>query len=72
MQRLQNPAFQSKYLGDGLYACFDGYQIWLLACNGQEILEQVALEKDTLEQFLGYIEKIYHVKITVEKNQPTL
>jgi len=32
------------YLGDGLYASFDGYQVWLETSDGVSITNSVALE----------------------------
>lgn len=37
----------AEHLGDGLYARFDGYQIWLFASNGETKTEPVALERST-------------------------
>lgn len=37
----------SEHLGDGLYARFDGFQIWLFASNGETKTEPVALEAST-------------------------
>lgn len=48
-----------KYLGDGLYAGHDGYQIWLIAHNGMSSLDAVALEREVAESFLNYAIKIY-------------
>ena len=49
---------ESTYVGDGLYAHYDGYQIRLFSSNGVEILEQVFLEVRTLESFLSYVEQL--------------
>ena len=44
-----------QYLGDGVYALFDGYQIWLKVMrDGRE--ERIALEPEvflTLSEFAG-------------------
>lgn len=53
------------YLGDGVYASFDGYQIWL-AVNHHEN-KQVALEPGVLESFLAYVGRVYGLTITVTK-----
>ncbi len=68
MEKLKNPKFRSTYLGDGLYGAHDGYQFWLMACNGIEILDEVALESETLFQFLKYVEAISNVTIKVTAN----
>jgi hypothetical protein len=46
------------YLGDGLYAKFDGYQIELYASNGLEKTNRVFLDYATLENFIEFIKKI--------------
>jgi hypothetical protein len=40
------------YLGDGVYASFDGYQIWL-AVNSPDN-KAVALEPDVFDRLVGY------------------
>jgi hypothetical protein len=56
---------QDAYLGDGVYASFDGYQIWL-AVNHHEN-RQVALEPQVLMMLLAYAEDVYGLTITVTK-----
>ena len=56
---------KDAYLGDGVYASFDGYQIWL-AANHQEN-KVVALEPNVISMLIKYIEQIYQFKITVTK-----
>jgi hypothetical protein len=56
---------KDAYLGDGVYASFDGYQIWL-AANHQEN-KVVALEPNVISMLMKYIEQIYQLKITVKK-----
>lgn len=51
-----------KYLGDGLYGDFDGYQIILAANNGIIDTNVVYLEPSVLENFFHYIEYIEHLK----------
>jgi hypothetical protein len=51
------------YLGDGVYASFDGYQIWL-AVNHHEN-KQVAMEPTVLLSLLAYAERVYGLTITV-------
>ena len=45
------------YLGDGVYASFDGYQIWL-AVNHHEN-KQVALEPKVMEALLEYANRVF-------------
>lgn len=42
------------YLGDGVYASFDGYQIWLAVNNHNN--KVVVLEPDVIERLIDYIE----------------
>lgn len=45
------------YIGDGLYASFDGYSFWLRAQrDGGD--HEVALEPDVLAEFLAFIEAV--------------
>ncbi len=37
------------YLGDGVYASFDGYQVWIWTSNGLRLSERIALEPSVLE-----------------------
>ena len=46
----------STYLGDGVYASFDGYSVWL-AINHHEN-NVVALEPEVLTHLIQYIEKL--------------
>jgi hypothetical protein len=54
---------RDAYLGDGVYASFDGYQIWL-AVNHHEN-KQVAMEPTVLLSLLAYAERVYGLTITV-------
>lgn len=38
------------YLGDGVYAEFDGYQIWVWTSNGIEASPRIALEPAVIER----------------------
>jgi hypothetical protein len=46
------------YLGDGLYASFDGYQVELYASNGIEKTNSVFLEPWVLSAFLKYVAEL--------------
>lgn len=49
------------YLGDGLYADFDGYQIILSAndrVGGEYSTDRVALEPEVVSAFTRYIERL--------------
>ncbi len=43
------------YLGDGLYASFDGYQIRLYSSNGIRATNEVYLEPEVLARFEAYV-----------------
>jgi hypothetical protein len=54
---------QEEYLGDGLYAAWDGYQIWLCAndkCSGNTS-DVVALEPEVLGAFDRYVDRLDEV-----------
>lgn len=37
---------KAEYLGDAVYASFDGYQIWLYTTNGIYVTNKIALEPE--------------------------
>lgn len=43
---------EDRYLGDGVYASFDGYQIWLAANDHRNKI--VALEPSVMEALIQY------------------
>ena len=47
---------ESVYLGDGVYASYDGYSVWL-AVNHHEN-NVVALEEEVLARLFEYVEKL--------------
>ena len=48
---------QDVYLGDGVYASFDGWQIWLAANDHTN--KVVALEFQVMEQLIKYAKEVY-------------
>lgn len=56
------------YLGDGLYASYDGFSITLRAPRS-EGNHWVALEPAVLQALIHYVEQVRGVKITVEKKE---
>lgn len=52
------PQPEPVYLGDGLYADFDGFQIELYASNGMYKTNQVYLEPSVLTAFLNYVKRL--------------
>lgn len=47
----------ADYLGDGVYASFDGYQIWLTTQEGQRI----ALEPEVFGSLLRYEKRLHEL-----------
>lgn len=47
----------SVYIGDGVYASFDGYQIWLAANHHDN--KVVALEPKVMENLINYAAKVF-------------
>ena len=56
-----------SYLGDGVYASFDGFQIWLAANHHDN--KVVALEPGVLENLLLYMQDVFGLKITVKEQE---
>jgi hypothetical protein len=46
-----------EYLGDGVYASYDGYQIWL-DTRAQHPVNRIALDPDVLVAFTRYLERL--------------
>jgi len=61
---------EPRYLGDGVYAVFDGFQIWVKTQREIHSTESVALEPNVFAELLAYAESVWHIKITVTK-EPT-
>jgi hypothetical protein len=57
---------QKQYLGDDVYAMFDGYSINLLAQADEQITDIVSLQPEVLTAFLIYVEKL---KNFIEKSK---
>ena len=45
-----------EYLGDGVYASFDGFQIWLAANHHKNVV--IALEPSVFDALIAYREKL--------------
>lgn len=56
---------QDAYLGDGVYASFDGFQIWLAANHHEN--KVVALDPNVVVMLMRYVERVYDLKISVTK-----
>ncbi len=46
-----------RYLGDGVYASFDGYQVWL-DLRGQDSTTRIALEPIVLAALKQFVDEI--------------
>ena len=47
---------QRRYIGDGVYAGHDGYQIILETSDGISVTNRIALDDGTLDRFQKYLE----------------
>lgn len=47
-----------KYLGDGVYVSFDGYQLWLTTEDGISVTNTIALEPSVYEALVQYVSKL--------------
>lgn len=47
-----------EYLGDGVYASWDGYQIWLATSDGERVTNRIALEASVLSAFDMYQKRL--------------
>jgi hypothetical protein len=56
------------YLGDGLYAHYDGYQVTLYADRGGSH-HYVCLEPEVIQAFIRYLEKTFDVTITMKPKE---
>lgn len=56
-----------EYLGDGLYASFDGFTFWLRAPR-EEGDHYVGLEPVVLKAFSDYVEACVEAKFKVKKD----
>jgi hypothetical protein len=49
---------EKDYLGDGLYAIYDGFNVWLYANDLENPTDKVCLEPPVLEAFERFVSKI--------------
>lgn len=55
---MEIPVSEMEYLGDGLYAWMDGsWQVWLVAYNGVEISNKVAMDSEVFAALVKYLNK---------------
>jgi hypothetical protein len=46
------------YLGDGVYASFDGYQFWLKTSDGVTITNEIALDTHVFAALVAYVKEV--------------
>lgn len=51
------PLEREVYLGDGLYASYDGYQFRLYASNGMQVTNEVFLDRLVFRAFIEYTQR---------------
>jgi hypothetical protein len=47
------------FLGDGVYASYDGYQIWLYTSDGTRVTNRVALDQTVFQELLEYEQRLH-------------
>ena len=58
---------EDRYLGDGVYASFDGYQVWLAANHHEN--KVIALESDVMRKLVEYSNDVYKTKLSFLADQ---
>lgn len=53
-----NPAVIKDYIGDGVYAYFDGYAIRMTTENGISVQNEIYLEPSVLDAFMRFVERV--------------
>ena len=53
---------EPRYLGDGVYASFDGYHIWLVTGSHDKPDNRVALEPFVFEAAMKYGKEAFGIK----------
>lgn len=51
---MPEPDDRSDYLGDGVYAWFDGYQTWIWTSNGITDSDRIAIDDATLRSLNNF------------------
>jgi hypothetical protein len=50
---------KAKYIGDGVYATFDGYQVEVYTFNGIEITQHIYFNDETAEELVAFFIKCF-------------
>lgn len=56
------------YIGDSVYADFENGMVKLTTENGYGASNEIFLEPEVVAGLLKFVEKVFNVKITVDKN----
>jgi hypothetical protein len=52
-----------QYIGDGVYADFDGYYLVLTSENGLRVLNTIYIEPEVLQELEAYIDRLIKKKV---------
>lgn len=53
------PINEPIHLGDGVYAKYDGYQIYIWTSDGYAKSEPIAIDSKTAQSLIAFIEQCY-------------
>lgn len=51
-----------EYIGDGAYADYDGYQVWVTTSNGIYTTNEIAFEPAVMERLIAYYTQILEMR----------
>lgn len=54
---------KKTYLGDGVYAEYDGYNIWLYTSDGIKESEKIAIERGTYNHLVDYAASLWNMTL---------
>lgn len=60
---------RKEYLGDAVYASFDGFYIWLETSSGIAVTNRIALEPEVFRNLLDYERKLSAAKSSLDDDQ---
>ena len=49
------------YIGDAVYASFDGYHFWLSTSDGLMVTNEIALDSFVMDSLKSYVKYIYEM-----------
>lgn len=59
MPFLEKEKIPVTYLGDGLYARFDGYGFWITSENGVSVLNEIYIEPEVWDNLIAFRKEVY-------------